>query len=89
MVVNYFPSLRKYLQLLLYSRPRYPSSLAMFTNAALSFGAFHVFLPKRLHQLNPDSYCHLNSKVSLANEHRNFWVDKVSYHIHRSLNGLR
>ena len=39
-------------------------------------------LPKRLHQLNPDSCCHLDSKVSLANEHQNCWVDRVSYHIH-------
>jgi len=51
MVVNYFPSLKKYLQLLLYSRPLYPSSLAMFSHATLSFGTFDVFLPKRLHQI--------------------------------------
>ena len=82
MVVNYFPSLRKYLQLLLYSRPRYPSSLAMFSNAALSFGAFHVFYPRGCIKFNPDSCCHLDSKVPLANEHRNCWVDRVSYHIH-------
>ena len=40
------------------------------------------FYPRGCIKFNPDSYGHFDSKVPLANEHRNCWVDKVSYHIH-------
>ena len=41
-----------YLQLLLSSRPRYHPSSARISKADLSFGTFHVFLLKRLHQVS-------------------------------------
>jgi hypothetical protein len=48
-----FPQFGEYLQPLLFSRPRYHSSSAMIANVDLSFGTFHMFLPKRLHQVQP------------------------------------
>ena len=75
----------EYLQPLLSSRPLHPPSSARISMADLSLVHSMCFYPWGCLRFSLDDCCRLDTRIPLNNGRRKRWVNRVSYHIHRSL----